>query len=111
MRNGGRMMAGAKMIPMPDYFNLEWYVEQKELNIPDKQIAQSLFISHGTLQNWKLRIGWSLGDGWKYIGRRVTIPTKQIKDLRKEGYSYRKIADILEISESSVKRHLKMEDE
>lgn len=93
---------GPAPIPIPDSFTLEWYTQQKESEISDRSIADSLYISYGTLHNWKQKIGWVSGNGSKYCGRKPFINKQRVIELRATGLTYRDIADIIGCSERSV---------
>jgi hypothetical protein len=98
---------GPAPIPIPDSFTLEWYTEQKELEVTDRSIADSLFISYGTLHNWKQRVGWVSGHGSKYCGRKPHIDKQRVIELRAKGLTLTEIAEVLECSERSVSEILR----
>jgi hypothetical protein len=95
-------MKGPAPIPMPDSFTLDWYTHQKELEVTDRSIADSLYISYGTLHNWKQKVGWIFGTGSKYCGRKPFIDKQKVLELRANGLTCREIADIIGCSEKSV---------
>jgi DNA invertase Pin-like site-specific DNA recombinase len=95
-------MKGPAPIPIPDDFTLDWYAQQKELRIPDRNIADTLYISYSTLHNWKQKVGWISGHGSKYCGRKPHIDKQQVIELRATGLTYSKIAEIIGCSERSV---------
>jgi hypothetical protein len=93
---------GPAPIPMPDSFALDWYTQQKELEVTDRSIADSLYISYGTLHNWKQKVGWISGTGSKYCGRKPFIDKQQVIELRAKGLSNKEIADIIGCSDRSI---------
>jgi len=95
-------MKGPAPIPVPDTFTLDWYTKQKELQVTDRMIADSLYISYGTLHNWKQKIGWISGTGSKYCGRKRFIDRQRVKELRENGLQHKEIAEIIGCSERSV---------
>jgi hypothetical protein len=95
-------MKGPVPIPIPDDFTLDWYAQQKELRIPDRNIADTLYISYGTLHNWKQKVGWISGHGSKYCGRKPHIDKQRVIELRATGLTYSEIAEIIGCSERSI---------
>jgi DNA-binding CsgD family transcriptional regulator len=100
-------MKGPEPIAIPEYVTIEWYRQQKELGRTDKEIADSLFISYMTFHKWKQKIGWNFGEGLRYVGRKRIPHTEEMKRLRSLGYTYSQIAEIFEVSEPTVERHIK----
>jgi DNA-binding NarL/FixJ family response regulator len=100
-------MMGPNPIPIPGYFTVEWYIKQKELRKTDMEIAASFFISYALLQKWKRKIGWKFGDGQKFAGRQLNPHTEKMKSLRDQGYSAKKIAELLSVNVATVRNHLK----
>lgn len=93
---------GPAPIPMPDSFTLDWYTQQKELEVTDRSIADSLYISYGTLHNWKQKVGWISGMGSKYCGRKPFIDKQKVIELRAKGLSNKEIAEIIGCSDRSI---------
>jgi uncharacterized protein YjcR len=94
---------GPEPIPIPNTFTLDWYSQQKELEITDRSIADALFISYGTLHNWKQKVGWVSGNGSKYCGRKPFIDKQRVIELRATGLTRKEIAEIIGCSERSIK--------
>jgi hypothetical protein len=102
-------MKGPAPIPIPDDFTLDWYTQQKELEITDRSIADDLYISYGTLHNWKQRVGWISGNGSKYCGRKPHIDKQRVIELRASGLIHSEIAEIIGCSERSISAILRNE--
>lgn len=67
----------------PDYFNEEWYVEQKNLNRIDEDIAKGMGVSVEIMSRWKKKLG--IREMRVYSG--VSIPdycTQEWYDKQKE---------------------------
>lgn len=92
---------------IPDYFTLQWYIEQKEKGLSDVQIATLLFIGRDTLQKWKKKIGWKPGDGHKYAGRKKELDVNEIKSLREQGCTLWQIANRFGVWEGTIRKYLK----
>lgn len=94
-------------IEKPDYFNLEWYITQKEAKKTDTEIAEMLYVSGMTLHKWKKEIGWESGKGRSYCGRKRKVNVNQLLRLRKEGLSGKELAKVLMVSEVTVSKWLR----
>jgi hypothetical protein len=101
-----KTIKGPAPIPIPDIFTLEWYIQQKESEITDRDIADSLYISYGTLHNWKQRIGWISGNGSKYCGRKSFIDKQRMMELYADGLNYYEIAEVLECSRETIAKYI-----
>jgi transposase len=97
----------SKAIPIPDYFNLVWYREQKSQGLSDVKVAQSLFIGYHTLQKWKKTMGWIPGEGHQYAGRKPVYDVDKIKELKKQGYTVTQIAAQFGVWEGTIRQYLK----
>jgi hypothetical protein len=102
-----KTIKGPAPIPIPDTFTLEWYIQQKESEIPDRDIAESLYISYGTLHNWKQRIGWVSGTGSKYCGRKPFIDKQRMMELHAEGLTYLEISEVLGCSDETTAKYIR----
>ncbi|MEH7255076.1 hypothetical protein V7111_23475 [Neobacillus niacini] len=98
---------GPAPIPIPDEFTIEWYTQQKEAGVSDRNIAESFYISYGTLHNWKQKIGWISGTGSKYCGRKGFIDKEHMKELYIKGFDFDAIAGVLGCSHQTAQKYLK----
>jgi hypothetical protein len=99
-------MKGPSPIEIPGFFVPKWYIEQKELGKTDVEIAKELFISTSLLDKWKVKVGHTPGSARKYAGRKYCTDPKEVKPLLEKGLSQYQIADILGVSQSTVRNYI-----
>lgn len=94
-------------IPLPDFFTREWYEEQKYDGKTNREIAEELYISRGTMEQWIRELGYRGGDWTHLNGRRYKVDPKRVKRLSEEGVKPVVIAKALKVTPATVYSILK----
>jgi hypothetical protein len=101
------IMMGPAPIAIPSFFTSDWYKSQKEQKRTEKDIADSLFISCGTLNKWKKKSGWEVGNGRKCAGRKRNPDVSIMKALRTKGLTYVQIGEAFSLTAQAVEYNIK----
>ena len=99
------MSRGPAPINKPDFFTLDWFIEQKKLGKIDDAVANELHVSRKVLIRWKKEVGYKPETR---RGRPAKFSYEDVKRLKLSGHSHNQIADKLDISLSSVVNVSKM---
>lgn len=100
-----------KPLERPDFLTLEWVKEQKVNKKTDQEICDEfLHVSKHVYYRWLKELGHIQGDGWKYLGGKYKINKERLIKLRRSGLTIRELAEVFEVSRSTVHRTLRLID-